>query len=142
MNILMVDDDIQSVKGVSDIMNWNKIGLELPVSAYSYNQAIQVFQKQQIDLLLCDHWHIFLPSLNRLSDAHRANIAKNNKGQAIAERCVLRRIEMDQNELRRTKADDGCTKEDIRGEQTLQLVIDEGRTWTTEARGSVLRRLK
>jgi YesN/AraC family two-component response regulator len=54
MNILIVDDDMLAIQGVLSIMDWERLGIKNSFSACSYDQALGVFQKHRIDLLLSD----------------------------------------------------------------------------------------
>lgn len=54
MNILIVDDEYYIVKGIVKHINWDKIGINTILTAYSMQQAQNIFQKEKIDILLSD----------------------------------------------------------------------------------------
>ena len=54
MNVLIVDDLYEVVQGVVDGVNWKMMGIEKIHSAYSVDEAKDVFRNHQIGLLLCD----------------------------------------------------------------------------------------
>lgn len=54
MNLLIVDDEYIAVEGVMNGVNWDSLGFEQVYQAYSYSDAIQVFQKSYVEVLVCD----------------------------------------------------------------------------------------
>lgn len=54
MNILIVDDEILSVEGITRSLDWAALGIENVYPAYGMQQAIHVFEQHPIDILLCD----------------------------------------------------------------------------------------
>lgn len=54
MNILIVDDEYYIVQGILQNTDWEKLGIENTYSAYSMNQAIEIFQNHPIHILLTD----------------------------------------------------------------------------------------
>lgn len=54
MKLLIVDDEYIAVEGVMNGVNWDSLGFEQVYQAYSYSDAIQVFQKSYVEVLVCD----------------------------------------------------------------------------------------
>lgn len=54
MNILIVDDEMYSVQGIVNALDWKSLGFENVYTAYSMKQAQKVFESASIDLLLTD----------------------------------------------------------------------------------------
>lgn len=54
MRLLIVDDEYFAVQGVLDGVNWEVLAFEEVLMAYSYAQAVAVFEKTAIEILLCD----------------------------------------------------------------------------------------
>ena len=54
MNILIVDDEIYSVQGIVNALDWKSLGFENVYKAYSMRQAQKVFESETVDLLLTD----------------------------------------------------------------------------------------
>lgn len=54
MNILIVDDEIYSVQGIVNALDWKSLGFENVFTAFSMKQAQKVFEKETVDLLLTD----------------------------------------------------------------------------------------
>lgn len=54
MNILLVDDEIYCVRGISDSVRWDALGIDRVLTAYSMAQAIEVFESERVDILLAD----------------------------------------------------------------------------------------
>ena len=54
MNILIVDDELYSVEGIAASLNWNKLGINGVYTAYSMQQAQEIFREVQVDLMVCD----------------------------------------------------------------------------------------
>jgi len=53
-HVLIVDDEIHSIRGVQAGVNWEKYGITAVYTANNLRQAQEVFLKTQVDLLLCD----------------------------------------------------------------------------------------
>lgn len=54
MKLLIVDDEMWAVQGILDGVNWDKLGFEEVLTAYSYAQAVAVMQSSFVDVMLCD----------------------------------------------------------------------------------------
>ena len=54
MNLLIVDDEILAIQGLVDDMEWKKLDFDEVFTANSYAQAVNIMNKQEIDVLLCD----------------------------------------------------------------------------------------
>lgn len=54
MNILIVDDEVYIAKWIEDSVKWAEIGIEKVFIAFSFGQSRQIFQQNQIDILLAD----------------------------------------------------------------------------------------
>lgn len=54
MNLLIVDDEILAIQGLVDDMDWKKLDFDEVFTANSYAQAVNIMNKQEIDVLLCD----------------------------------------------------------------------------------------
>lgn len=54
MNLLIVDDEILTVKGIQKGIHWDLLPFENVYTATSVAGAKAVFQKEKIDILLCD----------------------------------------------------------------------------------------
>lgn len=54
MNVLVVDDQPEVVRGVLSGVRWEKVGIEKAFPAYSVKEAQNVFDREDIDILLCD----------------------------------------------------------------------------------------
>ncbi len=55
MNILIVDDEMVSVKGMLEGIDWKDCGIDGKIwTAYSAEWALKILNVQQVDLLLCD----------------------------------------------------------------------------------------
>lgn len=61
MNLLIVDDEVISVKGMMDGIDWKACGITNVWTAYSAQTALRIFGAQQIDVFLCD---IEMPGAN------------------------------------------------------------------------------
>ncbi|WP_438496043.1 response regulator transcription factor [Paenibacillus sp. IHBB 3054] len=51
---MLIDDDIPTVKALLDIVNWRELGLTEVVSAYNIQDAKQLFDSGEPDLIICD----------------------------------------------------------------------------------------
>lgn len=54
MKLLIVDDEYIAVEGVMNGVNWETLGFEQVLQAYSYSQAVEILQKNDIEVMLCD----------------------------------------------------------------------------------------
>ena len=54
MNLLIVDDEVLAIQGLVDDMDWKKLDFDEVFTANSYAQAVNIMNKQEIDVLLCD----------------------------------------------------------------------------------------
>ena len=54
MNVLIVDDQPEVVESMVTGVNWKKIPVEQVFTAYSVKEAQSVFERERIDVLLCD----------------------------------------------------------------------------------------
>ena len=54
MNLLIVDDEILAIQFLVDDMEWKKLDFDEVFTANSYAQAVNIMNKQEIDVLLCD----------------------------------------------------------------------------------------
>lgn len=52
--MLIVDDEIIAVQGLREGLNWSELGITAVHAAYSSEQAKQMFEREDIDVLLCD----------------------------------------------------------------------------------------
>ena len=63
MNILVVDDKVDVVRGIVNGVHWNEIGNMNLFQAYSGIQALEIMQKELIHLLITD---IEMPGIDGL----------------------------------------------------------------------------
>ncbi len=54
MRLLIVDDEYYAVEGVLEGVNWEVLSFDEVLSAYSYAQAVEILEKTEVDILLCD----------------------------------------------------------------------------------------
>lgn len=54
MTLLIVDDEYYAIKGIRDSVEWEKLHYDQVLDAESYGQAVEIFQREQVDVLLCD----------------------------------------------------------------------------------------
>ncbi len=54
MKLLIVDDEYIAVEGVMNGVDWDSLGFEQVLQAYSYTEAVGVFQNNYVEILLCD----------------------------------------------------------------------------------------
>ena len=54
MKLLIVDDEMWAIQGILDGVNWDKLGFDEVLTAYSYAQAVSVMQSAFIDVMLSD----------------------------------------------------------------------------------------
>ncbi len=52
MNILIVDDDRYVIEALRKSINWNELGFSNVLTAMNMNEAIQIIETEQIDLLV------------------------------------------------------------------------------------------
>jgi len=54
MKLLIVDDEVFAIDGIMNGVNWDALDFEDVLRANSYTQAVEIFNKQPVDVLLCD----------------------------------------------------------------------------------------
>lgn len=54
MRLLIVDDEMFSISGIMDGVNWGVLQFEEILQANSYAQAVAVLEKKAVDVALCD----------------------------------------------------------------------------------------
>ena len=54
MKLLIVDDEYFAVQGVMDGVNWEVLGFDEVLQAYSYTEAVEAFRQNDVEILLCD----------------------------------------------------------------------------------------
>lgn len=54
MNLLIVDDEIFSIQGILDSVDWTKVKFDKVLTANNFSQAMNLFLQEKIDILLCD----------------------------------------------------------------------------------------
>lgn len=55
MNLLIVDDEVISIKGMMEGIDWESCGVDGNIwTAYSAERALRILNTQEIDLMLCD----------------------------------------------------------------------------------------
>lgn len=54
IQVLIVDDEIHCAEGVKCAIDWSLIGVDQVLTAYSMQQAQQIFIEQEIHILICD----------------------------------------------------------------------------------------
>lgn len=64
MTLLIVDDEFYLVQGVKGLLNWADYGIDTVLEAYSAQQAREIYESNQIDILLAD---VEMPKENGLS---------------------------------------------------------------------------
>lgn len=52
--LLLVDDEVHAIEGVKSDLDLNKLGIESLFTAYNIRQAKEIFEKESIDIMLCD----------------------------------------------------------------------------------------
>ncbi|RKP56241.1 response regulator [Cohnella endophytica] len=52
--LLIVDDEVLAVDGVKSGVDWREVGISRVFAAYSVAQAKEMFERERIDILLCD----------------------------------------------------------------------------------------
>jgi two-component system response regulator YesN len=53
-HLLIVDDEIHAVRGIMTGVAWESIGFSQVHCAYNLDQAQEVFEKHQVDVMICD----------------------------------------------------------------------------------------
>lgn len=64
MTLLIVDDEYYMVQGLKKRIKWTECGIDTVLEAYSAEQALQIYQENQVDILLAD---VEMPRENGLS---------------------------------------------------------------------------
>ena len=54
MNLLIVDDEISSIRAVSDMLDWSVLGVDQVFTALSAAEAREHIRRDDVDILLCD----------------------------------------------------------------------------------------
>ena len=54
MKVLITDDQVPVVEGILKAINWEKIGVDKAVGAYSMKDAMEKFEKESFDVAVCD----------------------------------------------------------------------------------------
>jgi len=54
MKLLIVDDEMYAVQGILDGVDWDTLGFDGVLTAYSYTQAVAAMKDTFVDVLLCD----------------------------------------------------------------------------------------
>ena len=54
MTILIVDDEIYAVEAIKEMIDWNALGIDTVLTAYSMQQAQKLMTETRVDILLCD----------------------------------------------------------------------------------------
>lgn len=54
MNVLIVDDEISSIRAVSNMLDWSSVGVDQVYTALSAQEARDVIARNHVDVLLCD----------------------------------------------------------------------------------------
>lgn len=54
MNLLIVDDEVFTVRAIQTTLDWAKLGIEKTFSAYNAARAKEIIISENIDLILCD----------------------------------------------------------------------------------------
>lgn len=69
-NLLMVDDEIYAVRGITEGINWEEVDIKEVYSAYNAEEAIEIIQSKDIDVIICD---IEMPGLDGIKLLERIN---------------------------------------------------------------------
>ena len=54
MNILIVDDEVFTVRAIQTTLDWEGLGIQKVFSAYNAARARDIISENKIDLMLCD----------------------------------------------------------------------------------------
>ncbi len=54
MRILIVDDEIYAVEAIREMIDWQALGIDEVLTAYSMRQAQKLLTEKAVDILLCD----------------------------------------------------------------------------------------
>jgi len=65
--LLIVDDEIHAVEGIRSGIDWDKLGIHQVFTAHTVKQAKVLFEKEHIDIMLCD---IEMPQASGLELTH------------------------------------------------------------------------
>lgn len=75
MKLLIVDDEILAIQGIINGVNWEMLGFAEVLQAHSYTEAVEILQKNYVEILLCD---IEMPDENGLELVSWANTHSPN----------------------------------------------------------------
>ena len=53
-NLLFVDDDALILESVREMLDWKRLSINTPFIAFSYNQALEIFNRERIDIMVSD----------------------------------------------------------------------------------------
>ena len=54
MRLLIVDDEYFAIRGIMDGVNWEVLQFDEILQAGSYGQAVELLERQPVEILLCD----------------------------------------------------------------------------------------
>ncbi|MCC3377272.1 response regulator [Cohnella sp. REN36] len=54
MHVLIVDDEIYAVMGMKDAIDWGGLGVTAVYEAYNMREAVKIYERHQIDVMICD----------------------------------------------------------------------------------------
>jgi two-component system response regulator YesN len=54
MQVLIVDDEMYAVMGIKDAIDWKGLGVTAVHDAYNMREAVKIFEKQEIQVMICD----------------------------------------------------------------------------------------
>jgi two-component system response regulator YesN len=54
LQVLIVDDEMYSVMGIKDAINWDALGVSAVFDAYNMREAVKIFQQQEIQIMISD----------------------------------------------------------------------------------------
>lgn len=54
MQVLIVDDEMYSVMGIKDAINWDALGVSAVFDAYNMREAVKIFEEQEIQIMISD----------------------------------------------------------------------------------------
>lgn len=54
LQLLIVDDEVHAVEGIRSGVDWQKLGITAVFTAFTVNQAKELFENETIDVMLCD----------------------------------------------------------------------------------------
>lgn len=64
LKLLIVDDQQREIDGIAHMLKWDTLGIEVAYCATEANKAIEILEKEQIDIVLTD---IIMPDMDGLS---------------------------------------------------------------------------